>query len=370
MKSKYYSTIVILRKMALMQRRLVLPFKLIRSGFFKQPSYYPEMNRKSKIRIFIELLFHIFRYGAIEWHYFSYGFDIKGYRKQNEYMDDAEFMWQNNMLNMIQSNWDYTCLLRDKNLFAELLTMWGYQTPRVLVQISGEEETCAFLGSLRRGGYFCKILNGECGKGTFKIICETERWSIDGKEYSVSDAKEIIKKRLLENTYIVQNIVEQLPEINAIYPNALNTLRITTYYDKKKQCAVPFAGFYRVGANQGIADNWAAGGILVGMDIRTGKLKKYGYFKHGYGTKVTAHPDSGFVFENYQLPFYEQAMKQALELHEKLKGIPVIGWDIALTSNGPMFIEGNDNVEMGPLQLSEDRGLKKEYLEIKQKCLG
>ena len=99
-------------------------------------------------------------------------------------------------------------------------------------------------------------------------------------------------------------------------------------------------------------------------------MKKYEYFKHGYGTKVTAHPDSGCVFENYQLPFYEQAMKQALELHEKLKGITVIGWDIALTSNGPMFIEGNDNVEMGPLQLSEDRGLKKEYLEIKQKCLG
>lgn len=157
MKSKYYSTIVILRKMALMQRRLVLPFKLIRSGFFKQPSYYPEMNRKSKIRIFIELLFHIFRYGAIEWHYFSYGFDIKGYRKQNEYMDDAEFMWQNNMLNMIQSNWDYTCILRDKNLFAELLTMWEYQTPRVLAQISSEEEVRAFLGSLRRGVFLQDI---------------------------------------------------------------------------------------------------------------------------------------------------------------------------------------------------------------------
>lgn len=152
MNSKYYKSIVVLRKMALMQRRLVLPFKLIRSGFFKQPSYYPEMNRKSKIRIFIELLFHIFRYGAIEWHYFSYGFDIKGYRKQEWYMDDAEFMWQNNMLNMIQSDWDYTCLLRDKNLFAQLLTMWGYQTPCVLTQISSEEEAGVFVNGLRRGG--------------------------------------------------------------------------------------------------------------------------------------------------------------------------------------------------------------------------
>lgn len=154
MKSKYYSTIVILRKMALMQRRLVLPFKLVRSGFYRQPSYYPEMQRKSSMRIFMELLCHVFRYGAIEWHYFSYGFDIKGYRIQNEYMDDAEFMWQNNMLNMIQTDWDYTCLLRDKSLFAELLTMWGYQTPRVLAQINGEEEACAFVDGLRGGGVF------------------------------------------------------------------------------------------------------------------------------------------------------------------------------------------------------------------------
>lgn len=354
----------------MMQRRFVLPFKLVRSRFYKQPSYFPEMNRKSKISIFMELLFHIFRYGAIEWHYFSYGFDIKSFRKQNEYMDDADFMWQNNMLNMIQTDWDYTCLLRDKSLFAQILTLWGYQTPHVLAQINNKEDADIFMNSIRGGGYFCKTLNGECGKGAFKIECDEKHWRVDDKEYPISEAKEIIKKRLLEDKYIIQNIVEQLPEINSIYPHALNTLRITTYYDKTKQSAMPFAGFYRIGANGGVADNWAAGGILIGLDIKTGKLKKYGYFKHGYGTKVIAHPDSGFVFENYQLPYYEQAMKQALELHEKLKGIPVIGWDIALTSNGPMFIEGNDNVEMGPLQLSEDRGLKKEYLEIKHKCLG
>lgn len=370
MKSRYYKSIVALRKVAMMKRRIILPFELVRSGFYKQPSYYPEMERKSKLRISMELLFHIFHYGAIEWHYFSYGFDIRGYRKQNEYMDDADFMWQNNMLNMIQADWDYTCLLRDKSLFAQILTMWGYQTPHVLAQINSEWDANDFVSNIRRGGYFCKVLNGECGKGAFKIVCAEGRWSVDDKDYPESEAKEIIKERLSEDIYIIQNIVEQLPEINAIYPHALNTLRITTYYDKEKQCAVPFAGFYRIGANEGVADNWAAGGILVGMDIKTGKLRKYGYFKHGYGTKVTAHPDSGFKFENYQLPCYEQAKKQALELHEKLKGIPVIGWDIALTKSGPMFIEGNDNVEMGPLQLSEDRGLKKEYLEIKKKCLG
>lgn len=60
MNSKYYKSIVVLRKIAMMQRRFVLPFKLVRSRFYKQPSYFPEMNRKSKISIFMELLFHIF----------------------------------------------------------------------------------------------------------------------------------------------------------------------------------------------------------------------------------------------------------------------------------------------------------------------
>lgn len=60
MNSKYYPLIKTSRQAALMKRRLTLPVKLLKSGFWKSESYFPEMpNHKSRFRIFCELLGHI-----------------------------------------------------------------------------------------------------------------------------------------------------------------------------------------------------------------------------------------------------------------------------------------------------------------------
>lgn len=371
MNAKYYKPIKLLRRLAIVRRRPIQLYKLFATGFWKSPSYYPEKARKSSLQILCELIGHIIRYGNIEWHYFTYGFDVKNFRDQSTYMDDGDFMWQTNTLNMVQADWDYTCMLRDKDLFSELLTMWGYNTPRTIMVLGSEGDISIFVSKyLHRGGYFVKPISGECGKGTLKVIFADGRCTINNEKCATESVKERLIREITGTPYVVQNIVDQLPEVNAIYPHALNTLRITTYYDKSAKRAYPFLAFYRCGANGGIADNWALGGILIGVDIQTGKLGKYGFFKHGVGTKTEKHPNTGFVFDNFQLPQYEECLQKALELHEHFRGIPIIGWDIALTKDGPMFIEGNDNVEMGPLQLSADRGLLKEYNEIKKKCLG
>ena len=53
----------------------------------------------------------------------------------------------------------------------------------------------------------------------------------------------------------------------------------------------------------------------------------------------------------------------AEKLHEKLSSIRVIGWDIAITSDGPVFIEGNDNPEISGLQ-TVNGGLKQTILGL------
>lgn len=130
MNAKYYKTICFLRQCAVMRRRFTLPFKLIKSKFWLSESYYPELpNHKSRFRIFWELMGHIMKYGSIEWHYFSYGFDVKGFRNKEEYLDDNEFLWRCNMLNTVTNDWDYTCILRDKVLFSKIVNLLGFRTP-------------------------------------------------------------------------------------------------------------------------------------------------------------------------------------------------------------------------------------------------
>jgi hypothetical protein len=51
------------------------------------------------------------------------------------------------------------------------------------------------------------------------------------------------------------------------------------------------------------------------------------------------------------------------KLHSFFYGIHSIGWDIAITEDGPVFIEGNDNWEIPTFQ-AYDRSFKKKFLAV------
>ena len=104
---------------------------------------------------------------------------------------------------------------------------------------------------------------------------------------------------------------------------------------------IAFRAGVRMGREGSHVDNWAKGGVFVGIDMDTGKLLKTGFIKPPYGTTVTQHPDNGLVFEGFEIPFFNEAVKMAKALHSKLYRIHSVGWDIAITPDGPVFIEGN-----------------------------
>ena len=53
---------------------------------------------------------------------------------------------------------------------------------------------------------------------------------------------------------------------------------------------------------------------------------------------------------NIQIPFFKEAVEMAKELHSKLYRIHSVGWDIAITQEGPIFIEGNSRWEVSGTQ--------------------
>jgi hypothetical protein len=50
----------------------------------------------------------------------------------------------------------------------------------------------------------------------------------------------------------------------------------------------------------------------------------------------------------------------SVKFHGHLKQIHSIGWDIAITKDGPCFIEGNDNWEISGVQICS-KGLNEEF---------
>ena len=201
------------------------------------------------------------------------------------------------------------------------------------------------------GCFFCKPLDGQCGGGVFRL------------DTTVETNPDSIRDKFSQGVYLVQTCIVQHPEINRIYDKSVNTLRVLTVIDKDTGKPVPVAGEVRFGAHDSVVDNLAAGGVAVGIDLITGQMSEYGICKKGAIKRTPVHPDSQVRFAEVRIPFVREAVEQAVKLHAKLSSIRVIGWDIAITSDGPVFIEGNDNPEVSGLQ-TVNGGMKKKIEDL------
>lgn len=146
---------------------------------------------------------------------------------------------------------------------------------------------------------------------------------------------------ILDNSCVHEELIIQHSEINKIHPGCINTVRMETFIDKKGQIHI-LSALMRFGIGKSIVDNAHSGGFYVGIDLEKGHLKKIGhqYMEFG-GATLTRHPDNNFKFEGFEIPYWEDVCKLVTRA---VAFIPdrYIGWDIAISNNGPLIIEANE----------------------------
>lgn len=352
-------------------RRIKLFFRYLVGAerMTSKESYFPELPHKVKVRIFLEQCVHIFRYGELNQYYYLYGMDVKGANfKRNNLVAYKEFMDWRNLRNRPSSPFNYICILRDKRLFAILCEYYGIPCVRDLGMLDRETMTVSSFNDTveelfhlleREHDIFCKPINAECGEGIFCL-----GWR-DG-EYSINDSpatREAVQARVkaTRGGYLVQSRLVQHPEMDVIYPKSINTIRIVTIRNEHTGEIELFHALLRIGAGGNVVDNWSQGGVCVGIDP-DGRLVEEGYYKPPFGLRTTVHPDTGVVFREFRVPCYEQAVAMCRRFHSKLDVLSSIGWDVAITPNGPCLIEANDNWAISLHQVYG--GLKDRYEEL------
>lgn len=317
----------------------------------KKESYFPEYERKKlATRIFDNLLW-LLRFHEVDSFYNMYGFDVKnGGNSPKDYIDNFSFPYTRNACKTEQY-----VLLKDKLMFASYLSSYNVDAGKILAVWKDGTIYKPDFSPMKRSelselsDYFLKENNGECASYVKHIrdyndFCHYESELKNG------------------NIYIFQQRVFQHDEMKRINPSAINTLRIVTVNKDGKQYLL--TALLRIGTSKsGVVDNWAAGGIAVGVKPN-GTLKQYGYYKPCFaGGKTDIHPDTGVVFSEFRVPFFQEAVKMACDAHRFFYGVRTIGWDVAITPNGPVIIEGNDNWEIS-LQQVCDRPLKAEWNSV------
>jgi hypothetical protein len=54
-----------------------------------------------------------------------------------------------------------------------------------------------------------------------------------------------------------------------------------------------------------------------------------------------SHPLTGLIFQDFKIPFFDQAVQMVTRAAGLLPCAKVIGWDVGITPDGPVLIEGN-----------------------------
>ena len=158
------------------------------------------------------------------------------------------------------------------------------------------------------------------------------------KEYSkdIKDIKEYFETAI-KNRIFLEEVVKQHPEMNKLCSKSVNTMRIMTFNDNGNPRII-WMGL-RVGNGINAIDNFHAKGMAVNIDEKTGKLVGNAIDKDL--NEYSEHPLTHIKFDGFQIPCFEEAKNMVLKASLESDKILVVGWDVAISENGPIIIEGN-----------------------------
>lgn len=180
--------------------------------------------------------------------------------------------------------------------------------------------------------------------------------------YEASDAAdaEAFHALLIErNQTLVEQFLVQQDDMARLYPGSVNTVRLITYLDKQDVFHV-IAGVLRIG-NGGVIDNFAGGGMFTMLND-DGVALYSAVDKHSNAYEV--HPATGVAIKGFEVPMYREMVSLVEKLSRRLPHTPYVGWDVALTRQGPAILEANHNssvFQMKPSVSGVRTGLIKRY---------
>lgn len=146
--------------------------------------------------------------------------------------------------------------------------------------------------------------------------------------------------------YILQESIDQHPEMSKLNPSSVNTIRLATFNNLSARPEL-ISAILRIGREGNIVDNVMAGGLFVGVDLDTGRLNDYAFTELEHGGHIySCHPDTDVEFRNIIIPYFRDVKKIALKAATLISS-KFMGWDIAITSNGPLLVEANHSIHLG-----------------------
>lgn len=279
-----------------------------------------KLSRAPRWWVMLDMAWCAVRYETTFENYSEWDFRILKGRERKTYMTDPRSFHLSRRLNDDSKRGVFD----DKLQFA---ARFGDELGREWVDVSeiDADAFAAFLG--RHDRVISKNPRGVGGNGI--TVRDTA---------AIADPAALREELVASGETLVEELLLQHPEMARLYPGSVNSLRVVTYLDPDGEVHV-LAAVLKIG-NGGVIDNFSSGGMytMLGDDGRALHAAA-DEEAHAYET----HPLTGVRITGFQVPLYDEVLALVDRLARRVPELPYIGWDIAITPERPVVIEGNHN---------------------------
>jgi len=278
-----------------------------------------EKTKKSRISIFLDMTECARKYGA---GYMDYDL-FEMYNLTDKQRDTYITRGRNNNLIAKYNNKDYFHIFENKDEFNEKFNKY---LKRDWIKVNGTEKEKVLNFMEKHKVFMAKPIDGGCGKGIEKI--ETKNYN------SLNELYDYLTNN---HNFELEEVIKQHDAVSAIYPGSINTIRVVTILKDKKPHVI--CAYFRIG-NGKFVDNFNSGGMVAPIDEKTGIVQDKAIDKNKVLYEI--HPQTGSRIKNFKFPYWEETINMCKEASKIVPEMAYVGWDVAITPEGPVFVEANE----------------------------
>ncbi|MDF1576025.1 MAG: sugar-transfer associated ATP-grasp domain-containing protein [Bacteroidales bacterium] len=171
------------------------------------------------------------------------------------------------------------------------------------------------------------VIKQEAGRGGKQIQF------VHSNEFSA----ELLRK---DRNYVIQPIIKQYKALNELYPDSVNTFRVTTFLGHEGNVSVKFVAL-RFGSDGSKVDNLTSGGQFVYFSPE-GVPSEVAYVGKLLLPDDGRHKNTGFAYRDLKIPVFDKILEKCKFAHLQCPYLRIIGWDVCVTETGePKLLEWN-----------------------------
>ena len=269
----------------------------------------------------------------------------------------------------------------DKILFQSIMDGAGLRTPEMIAATQAGRclpaapiitDPAALADRLRDPSIYPLFAKQVAGKYSLSVLSvdgfdpdTDEVLLLDGQRWKVAD----VATSLTEGSgFLVQRRLSPAPDLVARFGPRLWSARLLVLVTPNGPVIHRAVAKIATGTNP--ADNyWRPGNRLGAIDLGSGRITRV---VHGAGADLVIdapHPDTGAPIVGTTVPSWQALTDMVRTASQVFAGIRTQSWDIALTADGPIFLELNYGGDLNLHQLAHGAGVLDEtYREHLRRC--